>query len=337
MKDNDVLQVAIQHLTLQSGLKVQKLPASTAAGRKKSSTVHGISIDIEGGTTYELQTEIKNEIRGEYVGVFLSRNSIRTRGRILVSQYISKPNRALLKQNGVNYLDASGNCYIKYRSLLLYINDNPVTAQRLPERGKLWKTAGLKLVFAILAKPGLLNQSYRSIGQHSTIALGMVGPLLKEMESEGFITKTENGFVLENREILLSRWIGNFQSHLRPKISYGRFRFEESPKGGVQPAKDMRKARWSGETAAYILTGFLQPEHFTIYSSLPVQELVKQFHIMPDPQGELEILSPFWNEEQIVSSQEQCVPELLVYAELASSLHSRTREAARHVKNMFHL
>lgn len=335
MKEDDILQTAVQHLSLQSGLSVQQMQAPEPSADKRSKRRKVISIQLDGGSTYELTPEMKNEIRGEYVGLMLNRRNTKSRSRILVSQYISKPNRVLLKQHGVNYLDASGNCFIRYKSLLLYINDNPVTAQRLPERGKLWKVAGLKLLFALLAKSGLVNQSYRTIGTESNIALGMVGPLLKEMENEGFVLRTEKGFLLENRDILLNRWIENFQSHLRPKLSHGRFRFED-PGQAYKAIAGTSQVKWGGETAAYILTGYLQPQSFTIYSTLPIQELIKQFHIMPDPQGDLEILSPFWSEQHIVSSQEYCVPELLVYAELTASLDRRSREAAHHLKGMLH-
>lgn len=336
MKQDDILQTAVQLLSLQSGLTVQQTQANEHSEDKRSKRVRSISIQLDGGSAYELKAEMKNEIRGDYVGLMLNRRTTKSRSRILVSQYISKPNRVLLKQHGVNYLDASGNCYIRYKSLLLYINDNPVTAQRLPERGKLWKVAGLKMLFALLAKPALVNQGYRTIGTESNIALGMVGPLLKEMENEGFLLRTENGFTLENRDILMARWTENFQSHLRPKLSHGRFRFEDAAQA-YKAIAATDQVKWGGETAAYILTGYLQPQRFTIYSTLPIQELIRQFHIMPDPQGDLEILSPFWSVSHITSSQQHCVPELLVYAELTASLDRRSREAAYHLKGMLHL
>ena len=47
---------------------------------------------------------------------------------------------------------------------------------------------------------------------------------------------------------------------------------------------------WGGEPGAALLGSNLRPEKFTIYTNTELPELAKTYKIVPDPDGEVEIL-----------------------------------------------
>jgi hypothetical protein len=92
---------------------------------------------------------------------------------------------------------------------------------------------------------------------------------------------------------------------------------------------------WAGEAAGALLTGYLNPEKLTMYTRkdfVPVRE----FSLMPEAKGDLEIFEIFWNEQEFDHLMHPAtVPPLLVYAELATSLDSRNQETAQLVKEKY--
>lgn len=321
-----------------TGLQARELTADKLLTFNGKRTQADAAIDIVvKNKSHLFLVEIKNELREIHLPRIISKLAPAAEKWLLVSQYISKPNREILKQQGINYLDVSGNCHIHQGSLLLYINDRPVTPQRQPESGKIWNAAGLRLVFTLLNKPALVNEPYRIIASASKNALGTIGSLLKELETEGFIKTTNKHSSIENRENLLNRWTENFFGTLRPKLFQGRFRFATPAKKEQWKNISLNKAWWSGEPAGALLTGYLHPEKFTLYSDLPKIELIKKLQLMPDANGELELLRPFWNTEAIPADHADCVPTLLVYAELNTSFDSRNRDTATRLKKKFHV
>lgn len=338
MQEQKILHAAFQSFMQYTDFHAEELTGENLRKLQGKKTAADGAIDIiVKNKSHIFFVEIKNELREIHLPRIISKLSPAPEKWLLVSQYISKPNREILKRQGINYLDVSGNCHIHQGSLLLYINDRPVTPQRQPDSGKIWKAAGLRLVFTLLNKPELINEPYRSIASESKNALGTIGPLLKELKAEGFIKTINTSTTIENRESLLNRWTENFFSTLRPKLLQGRFRFATPAKREQWKNINLHNAWWSGEPAGSLLTDYLHPEKFTLYSDLPKTELIKQLHLMPDANGELELLKPFWNTEAISTDHADCVPTLLVHAELNTSFDSRNRDTATRLKKQFHV
>jgi hypothetical protein len=238
-----------------------------------------------------------------------------------------------LKAEKVNYLEATGNCYIQADGFFFFINDRRVTEARLPKEGKLWKATGLKFVFAVLADDELLNGAYRQLAAYAGIALGNVGPLLTELRNEGYLLPGTKGPMLVNREMLRDKWVELYPTLLRPKLRIGRYRKPDSLTAkGALPAGLL----WGGENAGAILTRHLEPENHTLYTGLPKNAVMKELRLLPDVQGKLELLEQFWPEElQRQQAETQVVPPLIAYAELATQIDSRNRETAERIKQQY--
>ena len=83
---------------------------------------------------------------------------------------------------------------------------------------------------------------------------------------------------------------------------------------------------WGGEPAGAILTDYLKPEKFCIYTSLHSQELLKDYKLAPSEVGNVEINELFFKPE--IFNCEKTVPPLLVYADLLLSGDNRNPETA---------
>lgn len=287
-----------------------------------------------GGTTVEFYVEIKNEVRGNTIPVVQIPNFYKRRDTLLICGYITKPMKDELRHRQINYLELAGNCYIQTEGIYIYINDQQVTETRTAPQGKLWKTAGIKFLFALLNDPELLRQPYRTVADRADIALGNVGALMEEMTREGYLKEGLNKTVfIERREELFGRWAEAYRNILRPKITAGTYRFVDKSLTDHWKELQPKTFHWGGENAGALLTDYLRPEKFTIYAINFRQEVMQEIKLLPDPEGPVEILHQFWKDrpgEEIFT-----VPPLLAYADLATSLDSRNRETAERLKKQY--
>ena len=246
-----------------------------------------------------------------------------------------------MKKNGFNYLEAAGNCFIHKDGLLFFINDQVVAPYRRPKDDTPWKQAGLKLIFALLSQPDLLNGTYRQMAQAAKIALGAIGHLLNELKQEGFIQEGVKGgqpyLFIDHKDQLINKWVALFPVMVKPKLEQGRFRFLDQKAQHFWKTLPAENFYWGGEPAGAMLTGFLQPELLTIYTAAPKAQIMKQLKLVPDPNGPVQLMDIFWDETTIAMPQQspKTVPPLLAYAELITSLDSRNRETAERIKEQY--
>jgi len=287
-----------------------------------------------GGTTVEFYVEIKNEVRGNTIPVVQIPNFYKRRDTLLICGYITKPMKDELRHRQINYLELAGNCYIETKGIYIYINDQQVTETRTTPQGKLWKTAGIKFLFALLNEPELLGQPYRTVADRADIALGNVGALMEEMTREGYLKEGLNKTVfIERREELFGRWAEAYRNILRPKIIAGTYRFVDKSLTNHWKELQPKTFHWGGENAGALLTGYLRPEKFTMYAINFRQEVMQELKLLPDPEGPVEILHQFWKDRP--GEKTLTVPPLLAYADLATSFDSRNRETAERLKKQY--
>lgn len=280
----------------------------------------------------------KNEIRAHHLPGVIATMHPNPNDWLLLCQYIPDPVKKQLREEGINYVEAAGNAFIRHPNLYIFIDTQTVSPYRATKEGKLWKPTGLKYIFALLQNPKVLSETYRQQIQMAGIAIGNIGLLQEQLKEEGYLKQEEkNGkpiLLLENRDNLRDRWVELFNTLLRPKLVQGRYRFVTKLSW-----RDVRLhgAYWGGEPAGAILTDFLEPEEYTVYTNRK-NEVIKDLRLAPDPKGNVELLEPFW-QESVYSPQGDppTVPPLLAYAELIISLDSRNRETAERIRSKFHV
>ncbi|MDB5151496.1 MAG: hypothetical protein JWR54_247 [Mucilaginibacter sp.] len=337
MKEEETLAIAIDKLAALTGATIKNPGANTG----KDLGADGL-IEIQLNNKLEIfEVEIKNELRANRLPVSLMYHQDEKMPQLLISNYIPMPLKQELKRRKINYLEAAGNCFIQTPQLFIYINDQQVTDIRIPSEGKLWKVAGLKFLFVILRLPELLNTSYRDIAEEAGIALGSIGGMLEELTNEGYLKEgTKNGrkiAFIENRNRLLERWAEAYRANLRPKQLIGNFRFLDKNDAKNWEGLGKPNFKWGGENAAAILTKYIQPEKYTIYTTENRVKLMHQLKLVPDPAGQVELLQQFWPDDEHQENEDlkATVPPLLVYADLITNFDSRNREAAERIKKSY--
>ncbi len=340
MRGNIILETAIQNFKTITGTNLTLLDREQ--GKNTGNQIQDAVLELKQGDQKALfLVEIKNEIREQNLPAIFDRRGGNAGKWLLVCQYIPKPLKEKLKDMGVNYLEAAGNCFIRKDGLFFYVNDKAVTVHRKPAEGKLWNQAGLKFLFGILIKPRLLNTTYRQIALETKVALGNIGPFIEELKQEGYLKEgVENGhsmLFLENKEQLQHKWIELFYAVLKPKLKQGKFRFlnkTDAQNWQLVTTGIPANFFWGGEPAGAILTGFLQPEKFTIYTKENKTTIMKHLELVPDKDGNVELMNIFWatQEPGDLNTSTKIVPPLLAYAELITSLDSRNRETAALIK-----
>ncbi|CAG0956816.1 hypothetical protein BURK2_00512 [Burkholderiales bacterium] len=258
---------------------------------------------------------------------------------LLVAPRITAETAEKCRELDLQFIDAAGNAYLRGPGLyVLVTGQRPTEGENLLLIGQEAKRAGtathLRVMFALLCRPELLNAPYRDIVQVAGVALGTIGWVFYDLTDRGFTTagKRKAARVMLERKKLIEEWATTYPIRLRSKLNPRRF---NAPKPDWWKAVDITRygAQWGTEVAAEKLTGYLRPNTVTLYlhkekGQHNLTRLVAENRLRPDPEGNIEILDAFWNfaDEQPMP---QTVPPLLAYADLLATLDPRNLEAAK--------
>lgn len=257
---------------------------------------------------------------------------------LLAAPYITPQLAERCRDIDLYFADTAGNVYLKARGLHLY-----VTGRRRPQdltaadAGRITNPNGIRVVFTLLCNPGLLNATYREMAAAAHVALGTIGPVMKDLEARRYITPVDDGVRATRRRFLdaprlLQEWVTLYPAVLRPKLNIRRFKAQEPDwtKGvNLQPYH----AYWGGEVAANRLLHLLVPETATIYAKETPKQLIAEHRLRADRNGDVEILDTFWNGP--VATPDDLVPPILVYADLTATTDGRNLEAARMIYEQY--
>ena len=248
---------------------------------------------------------------------------------LCIAKYISNDTSKTLKALRINYLDISGNCYIQAKDFFIHVSGQKVQRKSKTNQAKVFQESGIKLLFQLLSKPDHLQLSYRELAEMANISVGSVSNILTQLAEERFILKTKTKRLLKNTPELLERWVIAYHDVLRSRLMKKRMRF--SNKGISSNWKSLQlsgKGLWGSEAGASILTNQINPESFTIYTFKTWQSIGEAFGLIPDENGNVEILQQFWIEDS-KNEEKQIVPPLLIYADLMQSGFGRNAETAQ--------
>ena len=279
------------------------------------------------GKQWEFEAEIK--LRVNRATIALLRQKTNNTGKcLLITEYVNPKLAEDMRNHDIPFIDAAGNAFINATPLYIFVKgEKPDKASKIEPVKRLFKPAGLKLIFALLNNPGMEKATYRDMAKAAEVALGTVDFTLNELKELGFlIDMGKSGRHLLKAKQLLRRWIEAYPEQLRPKLVQGKFRADAR-----NWWKDISLAEfgafWGGEIAAAKLTGYLKPEKAVIYMGLSPGKFVFKYKLKKNPNGNVEILEPFWN-FQWKATRLGLVPPLLVYADLMATGDARNIDAA---------
>ena len=121
-----------------------------------------------------------------------------------------------------------------------------------------------------------------------------------------------------------------YQDKLKPALLIGTFRFikEEDYKNWPNLTFKEGKTWWGGEPGGDILTNYLRPEEFTIYTEEKRTDLIKNYKLIPDEKGNIKVFQKFW---QYKDAGNKVIPPVLVYIDLMNTGDRRCIETAQRI------
>lgn len=187
------------------------------------------------------------------------------------------------------------------------------------------KTA-LLITFYLLQNKENVNHTVRKIALETSTSVGSVHSTLAELTEDGYIVDGESGRALRKRQTLVNRWATGYAETLKKKLLMSRFTFltpavrQQWENVVLPPAFS-----WSGEPAAALLDGYLNPERWDVYTDGNVNPLIATGRMIPSAEGEIFVYRKFWSTPDM--------PLLVVYADLLATGNDRCREAAEKILN----
>lgn len=309
-------------------------------------SLSGVPVTIENGRKeYDVVLTINNirfiivskvEVRAANKGLVIAQiKEIEAKTRkplVVIVKFIASDIAKEFKDKGINYIDIAGNGYIKKGNLLLFVSGQKTQKAKKTNQARAFQEAGVKLIFNLLNDPKNLMLSYRELAEKTGIAIGSVSNVIRELEDLHFILKTQSKRVLKNKPELLNRWVVAYNDVLRPRLVKRKMRFTDKAKyvewKNLIKANDNSIFLWSGEPAGAILTNYLKPAAFILYTDRNWQECAKLFNMVPDENGDIEIMTIFW-EVNDYKNNTKTVPAVIAYTDLINTGLDRNIETAK--------
>lgn len=139
-------------------------------------------------------------------------------------RYVNRTQALEFRRQDRLFIDTAGNMYVHGRGMYLWLSGN-TRAAKGGRTARVFQTAGLKLIWAVLNKPSLLNATVREIAAEAHIAHGQISEQLKGLKELGFVRSTRKGRrALVQAPSLLERWVQGYAERLRPKLLIGNYR-----------------------------------------------------------------------------------------------------------------
>ncbi|MGA9667117.1 MAG: type IV toxin-antitoxin system AbiEi family antitoxin [Gallionella sp.] len=251
---------------------------------------------------------------------------------ILVTDYVTPAVAEKLKELDIAFVDAAGNAYLRRPPAMIWVvGRKPVVTPQRFRAGRAFQPTGLKLVFALLCRPDLVNTGFREIAEFAGVAHGTVGWVLGDLREMGYLVETGNQRtrVRRLRDIrkLLTQWAEAYARTLYPQLLMGRYQAADP---GWWRKLDVAKYNvlLGAEPAAAIATRYLRPGVVTLYAEEMPARLMADYRLRKAEEGDIELRRRFWPFDH-AWKHPALTPPVLIYADLLATGDARCIETAQ--------
>lgn len=313
MPEKQIIENAIANLDIQLGIKLKWMPDKLLDGKIEL---------IWQGKTFTYIVEVKKELRTHQLNaIYDLKNTVSN--LLMVANRIYPKEKEQLRLHKIPYIETNGNIYVENQNMLIWIDNMKTNTTRKEVGNRAFTKTGLKVLFQFMNNPELVNKPHRDIAHVANVALGNIPQVINGLKETGYLQKLDKKtYVWNNRKQLLERWIADYNTILKPGLQKATFKL---PVNYNDVKLNINKTVWGGEPAADLLTNYLRPEKYTIYTEENQLELIKNYKFIPDPNGELTVYEKFWIQDNL----KKTAPPLIVYADLVMEGGKRNLETAK--------
>lgn len=272
--------------------------------------------------------EIKTEIRNQHLAKLLQQKD-KAMPILVIAENILPKTKVELQNHNIGYLETNGNVYLKRLPHHFIWIDNQKPKAVTKEINRAFTKTGLKVVFLLLVDDKFINKTYRTIADEAEVGLGNVNNILKGLKNlRLLIQKNDRDLLIPDKKAILDRWITAYDQRLKPAIHIGNFRFSDNNTFfNWKNLKLNAQTVWGGEPAGDLYTDNLNPEILTLYTTEGRGELMTNYRLVPDQNGNVEVYRKFWKAELNVAKN--AVPPILAYTDLINTGNQRCIAAAQ--------
>lgn len=245
---------------------------------------------------------------------------------LLLAGEISAGLMSQLHQDGINVLDAAGNCYIRQEGLMMFCQGRKselTTGKEILS----FKEPGLKVLFFILSDLNNVNMPFRDIQAQTGVGLATINKLFTSLKQNGYLFSSSKGRHLKKLDGLLAIFVDNYCRVIKPKALMATMSFVPGIRDTWEKTLLPQGMQWGGEPGAFVRDRYLLPELWDVYSSVASAKLITDHIAVPTRDGEIRVYRKFWMDDL----SEKTAPALIIYADLMGSGDSRCIEAAQRI------
>jgi hypothetical protein len=278
----------------------------------------------------EKRTHVTRDMVEHLIAVSRRRNDL-----ILFLPHVGRELGATLADAKVKFMDLAGNCFVQFGDeYIARVQGNPPAEASVRDRAL--RAPSYRVLFALLAKPDLLNAPARELAAAS----GGVSPQTVLDVRERFVAtraflrvgSRQLQWAPQGRRQLLDLWGAGARATLYPHLLLGRYRARERDLARFETlvVERLQGTRWAwgGAAAAHKLTGFYRGIETVLYvddEDAP-SRYPRRLELVPDAEGAVRLMrSPA---PLALEGPDRTAHPLLVYTDLLHESESRAHEAA---------
>ncbi len=330
VKEKELLQEAVRVLEAY-GIPAQIKPElrKLTGDRARADTAFDLFL---AGKHQTFLVEVKRWLTPATLGHVVTRLRDFGKNAILVTDYVTPPVAEKLKELDIAFVDAAGNAYLFRPPAMIWVaGRKPLVRRQRFRPGRAFQPTGLKLVFALLCRPELINTGFREIAQFAGVAHGTVGWVLGDLREMGYLVETGNKRTrvrrLRQTRKLLTLWAEAYARTLYPQLLMDRYQTTDADWW-----KKLDAAKYNvllgGEPAAAVATRYLGPGVVTLYVDKTPARLMVDYRLRKAEGGNIELRQRFWPFDH-AWKHPTLAPPVLIYADLLATGDARCIETAQ--------
>jgi hypothetical protein len=253
---------------------------------------------------------------------------------LVITTFIGEAIGAVLRDRGIDYVDAVGNARLAWDSVLVDVRGRragPTPRPRPEDRAaRAFSRSGVQVVFALLAWPELTARPLRAIAAAAGVSLGSAKIVMDELVAGRYVYRSDGVRHLAHGKELLSRWAEAYSISLFPKLQLGRFSGGQA-QWWRDPSLLEAGVQLGGEAASELVDPYLRSVTVTLYADTPPLRLLIRHRLRRDEDGEVSVRRRFWTPPD-GGPVEALVPLPLIYADLLATGEPRQREHAQRLR-----